>query len=46
MMKTANTDADRKDPVTLEGVKWGAGGRGVGVRGGGQEEKSDKETPR
>jgi hypothetical protein len=45
-MKAANTDVDRKDHVTLEGVKWGARGRSVEVRGGGEEEKIDKETQR
>lgn len=42
-MKVVNIDVDRKDYVILEGVKWGVRGRSVEVRGGGEEEKIDKE---
>lgn len=45
-MKATITDVDRKDHFTLEGVNWGARGRSLGVRGGGEEEKFDKETQR
>lgn len=41
-----STVVNRRELATPEGGKWGVGGRRVGVRGDGEEEKLDKENQR